>query len=88
MLGIHDEEIECNKNRGEIHMKILQDDDLMPFGQKYRGIKMENVPVNYLHWCWHEGPQFKHKVKEHPVAEYIERNLDVLKSENKDLIWS
>lgn len=65
-------------------MKILQDDDPMPFG-KHKGEPMEDVPVGYLHWLWHNG--MKSKTKESDVAEYIQRNMSALKMENKDLVW-
>lgn len=59
----------------------LEDDDKMPFG-KYKGQLMQDVPVNYLHWFWHNGD------KQSEVGEYIKSNLSALKTENKDLIWS
>lgn len=61
----------------------LQDDSLMPFG-KHKGISMQDVPVTYLHWLWHNGA----KNEQTSVAIYIRTNLDALKTENKDLIWS
>lgn len=59
----------------------LDDNSKMPFG-KYKGLLMSDVPVNYLHWYWHNGD------KRSDVGEYIKENLDALKMENKDLIWS
>ena len=44
---------------------------------------MQDVPVDYLHYLWNEG--LKNETK--PVAEYIRKNLNALKLENKDLIW-
>ena len=61
----------------------LSDLDPMPFG-KHKGTPMQDVPANYLHWLWCNG---KEGDKSCPVADYIRRNLSVLKSENKDLIW-
>jgi uncharacterized protein (DUF3820 family) len=58
----------------------LDDMSPMPFG-KFKGKKMKDVPVDYLHWLWHEG------CRHSGVKSYIERNLDALKMENKDLIW-
>lgn len=61
--------------------QTLQDDTPMPFG-KYKGIPMQDVPVNYLHWMWHNTD------KRTSLGEYIKNNLDALKLENKDLIWN
>lgn len=60
----------------------LLDDDAMPFG-KHKGQTMQTVPVNYLHWLWHNV------TGEHAtlVRKYIEDNMHVLKEENEDLIW-
>lgn len=58
----------------------------MPFG-KYKGIPMSDVPVSYLHYLWTQY-NFKNKTKESNVAAYIQENLDALKQENDDLIWS
>lgn len=66
-------------------MKLLTDDDLMPFG-KYKGVAIMHVPVSYLHYLWQNG--MKSKTKESDVAAYILDNLDALKDENDDLIWS
>lgn len=60
----------------------MNDTDLMPWG-KHKGIPMQDVPVDYLHYLWNEG--LKNETK--PVAEYIRKNLNALKLENKDLIW-
>ena len=68
-------------------MKELRDDDLMPFGQKYRGILMQDVPASYLHWMWTEAG-FKQKTKTDPVADYIQRNLEALKMEYKNGLWT
>lgn len=61
----------------------LTDTSEMPFG-KFKGKLMQDVPVDYLHYLWHKGM----KNEDTSVANYIRDNLDVLKSENKDLIWS
>lgn len=66
-------------------MNILHDDDKMPFG-KHKGIPMQDVPTNYLHWLWHNG--LKQQVKTNQVAAYIQENIEALKQENSDLIWS
>lgn len=59
-------------------------DDLspMPFG-KYKGYEMQEVPVKYLHWLWHDSDDRKG-----PVFDYIRKNIVALKQENEDLIWS
>lgn len=61
----------------------LDDTSLMPFG-KHRGKPMSDVPASYLHYLWQNGM----KNEQSPVADYIRRNLDALKLENKDLIWT
>jgi len=64
-------------------MKPLQDTDPCPQG-KFKGKPMQDLPVKYLHWLWVEF-----KIDENsPVGDYIKRNLDVLKLENTDLIWT
>lgn len=63
----------------------LTDTCKMPFG-KYKGQLMQDVPVSYLHWLWQEGK--KYQVGQDSVADYIKENLNALKMENKDLIWS
>lgn len=63
---------------------MLNDTDLMPFG-KYKGKAMQDVPVSYLHWLWHNNTVNSFYVIE--VIDYIKRSLDALKSENKDLVW-
>jgi uncharacterized protein (DUF3820 family) len=61
----------------------LHDDSPMPFGQ-YKGIRMMNVPVGYLHWFWHWSTKDSYP----EVRDYISRNLAALKKESEDLIWS
>lgn len=65
-------------------MKELKDTDKMPFGM-HRGVPMQDVPAGYFHWLWTDGK--KHD-KTCPVADYIRRNLDSLKKEYPDGIWS
>lgn len=67
-------------------MQTLNDDSPMPFG-KYKGIPMSDVPVAYLHWLWTDA-KFKTQTKTSNVAAYIAENLDALKGEDDDLIWS
>lgn len=61
--------------------ETLNDDSLMPFG-KHKGEQMSDVPVEYLHWYWHNGSSSGN------VRAYIKENLEALKMENKDLIWT
>ncbi len=63
-------------------MKDLLDTDLMPFG-KHKGIPMQDVPADYLHYLWQNGLSKDKK----PVAIYIRRCLNALKQETPDLIW-
>lgn len=64
-------------------MKILTDTDPMPFG-KHKGIPMQDVPANYLHYLWANGLK---EDKQSNVADYIRRNIGALKQEHKDGIW-
>lgn len=65
-------------------MKQLEDTDIMPFG-KYKGThQMQDVPASYLHWLWCNGLEHD---ETSPVADYIRRNLSVLKHEHPDGIW-
>jgi len=61
----------------------LEDTDKMPFG-KYEGKFLQDVPASYFHWLWCNG---KRDNKQCPVADYIRRNLNVLKLEYSDGIW-
>lgn len=64
----------------------LEDTSMMPFG-KYAGVAMQDVPVSYLHWLWC-SPDFPRGLQANLVHDYIKENLDALKMENEDLIWS
>lgn len=55
--------------------------DKMPFG-KHKGELLQDVPVSYLHWWYHETSCDNISLKH-----YIENNINFLKVENKDLIW-
>ncbi len=62
----------------------LTDTSPMPFGL-HRGTPMQDVPVSYLHWLWHQlVPNSSNTLA---VKEYIEENLNALRMENKDLLW-
>lgn len=63
----------------------LQDTDKMPFGQ-YEGKLMQDVPARYLHWLWTNGG--KEDAEHKPVPNYIKRNLNALKKEYTNGIWS
>jgi uncharacterized protein (DUF3820 family) len=62
----------------------LEDTSPMPFG-KFKGKPMQDVPVSYLHWLWHNATNPSYAAQD--VVEYIRENMDALKMENKDLIW-
>ena len=64
---------------------ILSDTDKMPFG-KYKGLPMQDVPADYLHYLWQAG--LKSKVTTDSVAEYINRSLSALKQEYPNGIWA
>lgn len=65
-------------------IRQLLDTSPMPFG-KHQGVAIQDVPASYFHWLWTNG---KSADKLCPVADYIRRNLDVLKTEHPDGIWS
>lgn len=52
----------------------MNDESIMPFG-KYKGEKLANVPPDYLLWLFDNGKCYGE------VRQYIEDNLEVLKSE-------
>lgn len=51
----------------------MDDNSLMPWG-KYKGVKMANVPPQYLLFMYEE------KKTHGDVKKYIEDNMDVLKA--------
>lgn len=61
----------------------LNDISPMPFGE-HKDIRMQDVPVKYLHYLWNNGMSGD---KKSSVAAYIRDNLDALKMEDPDLIW-
>jgi hypothetical protein len=65
-------------------MTSLKETDKMPWG-KYKGVPMSDVPASYLFWLWTQPG--KADDKQCPVADYIRRNLNVLKVEYKDGEW-
>lgn len=62
----------------------MTDTDPIPFG-KFKGHPMQDVPVEYLHYLWQSGMKNDQTGQ---VACYIRTNLNALKMENGDLIWS
>jgi len=46
---------------------------------------MQDVPASYFHYLWQNG--LKHE-KHSDVANYIRHNLEALKKEHPDGIWS
>jgi hypothetical protein len=65
-------------------MSMLTDNDPMPFG-KHKGEPMQDIPATYLHWLWQSGLKDD---KQSDVADYIRANLDALKQEYPDGIWT
>ncbi len=53
----------------------LNDNDLMPFG-KHQGVKMANVPCEYLMWLWENGKVSAFNRRD--VYGYIKDNMDVI----------
>lgn len=69
-------------------MEELNDLSPMPFG-KHKGEPMQDIPVEYLHWLWTKAEIYKASYpNQRLVSKYIKDNLQALKDENKDLIWS
>lgn len=64
----------------------LTDTDPCPFGNKFRGIPMQDVPVSYLHWVWENCKSGGEPLNQ--IRGYIFENLDALKQEDTDRIWS
>lgn len=54
----------------------MTDNSIMPFG-KHEGIKMANVPPDYLLWLWDNNKAYGE------VKDYIADNLEDLKAEIK-----
>jgi len=65
-----------------VKQPAYNDDDLMNFG-KFKNEMLQDVPVSYLHWWYHETDKRDIKLKH-----YIENSLSALKEEKPDLIWS
>ena len=63
----------------------LTDLDKMPFG-RWKNLPMQDVPVGYLHWFWHEVKAWNEE--QVAVMNYIRENIAALKTENPDLIWT
>lgn len=61
------------------------DDTLMTFG-KYKGQPIKLVPVEYLHWFYHNVTPIEGK-DSMMLMNYCKKYLSFLKDENKDLIW-
>lgn len=65
-------------------MTQLSDTDPMPFG-KHKGEPMQDVPASYFHFLWQNGLK---EDKLGNVADYIRRNLNSLRQEHPDWLWS
>jgi hypothetical protein len=65
-------------------MRQLRDTDPMPFGVHVKK-PMQDVPASYFHYLWTHGMKDD---KVSPVADYIRRNIDALKKEYPNGIWS
>lgn len=61
------------------------DDTPFPFG-KYKGVPISDIDAGYLHWLWCNRP-IKHGEGK-KIEAYIVKNMDALKEENPDAIWS
>jgi len=76
--------LKSEKSASSPKQENLNDTDKMPFGQ-HRGTLMQDVPASYFHWLWTNGMKDD---KHRPVADYIRRNLEALKKEHPDGIWT
>lgn len=64
---------------------MLNDESPMPFG-KHKGVKMANVPADYLLWVYEQIKRYapnKMTLAQKDIKTYVEDNLEVLKSELK-----
>ena len=66
------------------HRRLL-DTDGFPFG-KHKGVPLQDVPAEYLHWLWTEGGLSTNNHSD--VADYIRRNLTSLEQEYPDGVWT
>lgn len=55
------------------------DETLMPFG-KHMGIKLANVPAEYLMWLYDSSEQGK-RLSDSKLAKYILENIEALRME-------
>lgn len=57
---------------------VLEELDPMPFGKKYIGELIQDVPASYLEWCWQET-----NIKEtHPsLYNHIYNNKEAIEKE-------
>lgn len=60
--------------------EVLTDESPMPYGKKYKGMTMANVPADYLMWFY---LNVNRDPFSQPVIDYIKENMDVIKSELK-----
>jgi hypothetical protein len=70
-----------SKNRNTKTMTVATDQTIMPWG-KHRGVKLANIPADYLIWLY-ENSEIKTQHHNLWLADYIRKNLDVLKAEIK-----
>jgi uncharacterized protein (DUF3820 family) len=70
-----------------LNMNPLTDLSPMPFGM-YKGSPMQDVPASYLHYLWTSGIGGRTFEASSLVAAYIRENMDALKKEYPDGIWS
>ena len=63
-------------------MKTLKHASLISFG-RYRGQKLEDIPIEYFNWLWQRGIKELHP----PVGKYIKENLREFKRKKPNLTW-
>ena len=77
--------MDSSKLKTICEMRILTDNDRMPFG-KFKDERMIDIPASYYHYLWTNG--MKNEAGTNPVANYIARSLSALREEYKDGIWN
>lgn len=69
-------------DEGPDKFPAYNDDDLMPFG-KHKNLRISDVPASYLHYLWTKRP-----ISDKRLEGYIRNNINHLKKEYPDGIWT
>lgn len=60
----------------------MTDTDIMPFG-KHKGLRLEQVPPDYLLWLWDNGVWAQ---RDHVLHSYIRDSMSALEQDAPDVI--